>query len=207
MAKKPKRDRIGELEDELKQRDARIRELRNDLNKAEALITEEREHIEDASALISSWIEAFDMAQGEDGKWIYAEWMNDAAAARDLYLDLVKKWNRHVTLFNNTVVRRNVGRPLLASETQVQQVRKLHKAGRSLRAIQEETSLGFQTVRTIVDGGVGRDRTSVRHLQRIDPSRFKEEPWRERTRLSLPKRITETLERGTKLMQAAKGLR
>jgi len=52
-----------------------------------------------------------------------------------------------------------------------------------------------------------RDRTTVRHLQRIDPGRFKEEPWRERTRTALPTRITETLERGRKLVKAAKGLK
>src|SRR5215813_14261414 len=101
--------RIGVLEDELKQRDARIRELRADLNKAEGLITEEREHVESANALIDSWIEAFAMVQDENGKWTYAQWFDDAAQCRDLYLDLVKKWNRHVTTFNNTIVRRNVG--------------------------------------------------------------------------------------------------
>jgi hypothetical protein len=38
-------------------------------------------------------------------------------------------------------------------------------------------NLGLQTVRTIVDQGAGRDRTTVKHLQRIDPARFSEEPW------------------------------
>src|SRR5262249_23466090 len=137
MAKKPKsrRDRIGELEDELKQRDARIRELRGDLNKAETLITEEREHIEDAHRLIDSWIEAFDMTQDENGKWTMPQWLDDAVAARNAYRDLVTKWNRNVSAFNNTIAPRNVGRPLLASETQARQVRRLHKAGKSLRAI------------------------------------------------------------------------
>jgi hypothetical protein len=208
-AKKPNtlRDRIAELEDEIKQRDARIRELRNDLNKAEALISEEREHVEDANALIDSWIEAFEMRQDEKGAWSFSPWFEAADIARDRYDALLKKWNRHVTLFNNTFAPRNVGRPLGASAAQVQQVRKLHKAGKSLRAIQEETNLGFQTVRTIVGQTAGRDRTTIKHLQRIDPGRLKEEPWRERTRMSLPKRITETLERGRELVKAAKGLR
>lgn len=105
MAKTPMslRDRIGELEDELKQRDARIRELRADLNKAETLITEEREHIEDAHRLIDSWIEAFDMAIDENGKWTYAKWMDDAVESRHRYRDLVTKWNRNVSAFNNTI--------------------------------------------------------------------------------------------------------
>lgn len=62
-------------------------------------------------------------------------------------------------------------------------------------------------MRTIIDSGNGRDRTTVKHLERIDPSRLKEEPWRERTRVSLPKRITETLERGRELVKEAKGLK
>jgi hypothetical protein len=104
---------------------------------------------------------------------------SSAVAARNAYRDLVTKWNRHVTLFNNTVVRRSAGRPLGASEAQAQQVRKPHKAGRSLRGIVEETNLGLQTVRTIIDKDDSRDRTTVKHLQRIDPGRFKEEPWRD----------------------------
>jgi hypothetical protein len=86
-------------------------------------------------------------------------------------------------------------------------VRKLRMAGRSLRAIMEETNLGFQTVRTILGKDAGTDRTTRKHLQRIDPGSFKEEPWRERTRASLPERITETLEHGRELVKAAKGLR
>ena len=54
MAKpKPKprslQDRVGELEDELKQRERRINELKTELTKAEALVTEMRQQIEDAN--------------------------------------------------------------------------------------------------------------------------------------------------------------
>ncbi len=45
---------------------------------------------------------------------------------------------------------------------------KLHKAGRSLRWIAEETSLGFSTVRTIVDKGSGADRTTRKHRERVE---------------------------------------
>jgi hypothetical protein len=86
------------------------------------------------------------------------------------------------------------------------QVRKLHRVGRSLRGIGDETSLGLQTVRTILDRDSGRDRTTVKHLQRIDPGRFREEQWRVRTRAALPKRITETVEQGRDVVKAAKGL-
>jgi hypothetical protein len=208
MAKKPKpslQARVAELEDELKQRDIRIRELRNDLNKAEALVSEEREHVEDANALIDSWIEAFGMVQNENGKWTMAQWLDDAVAARNAYLELVKKWNRHVTAFNDTIVRRNVGRPIAASEAQQAQIIHHHKAGKSERWIAEEMTLSRRTVTTVVNKKRGTDRTTVKHLQRIDPGRLKEERWRERTRTSLPDRITETLERGAELVKAAKG--
>src|SRR5262249_38691905 len=142
-----------------------------------------------------------------NGKWTFDPWIDAGVEARIAYNELVKKWNRNVALFNNTIAPRNVGRPLLASEAQVATVRKLHRSGKSLRAIQDETNLCFQTVRTILGKDAGTDRTTVRHLQRIDPVRFKEEPWRERTRTALPKRINETLERGAELVKAAKGLR
>ncbi len=60
--------------------------------------------------------------------------------------------------YNATVAPRSLGRPLLASDAQVKEVRKLRKAGRSLRAIAGQTKLGLSTVRTIVekDTGTGR---------------------------------------------------
>ena len=75
-----------------------------------------------------------------------------------------------------------------------------------MHAIEEETNRSFQTVRTILSKDTRTDRTTKRHLERINPGRFKEEPWRERTRANLPQRITETLERGAELVKAAKGL-
>jgi hypothetical protein len=57
------------------------------------------------------------------------------------------------------------------------------------------------------DQGNGCDRTTRKHLERVDPGRFKEEPWRARTRAALPKRIGEVLERGRELVKAAKGQR
>jgi len=111
--------------------------------------------------------------------------------------------------YNAAVFKRNVGRPLAASEAQVQQVRKLHKAGRSLRAIQEETSLGLQTVRTVVDQGAGVDRTTRKHLQRIDPERERQRTWqaKSRSRKALPKQITAWEKTADELRKEAKGLR
>ena len=78
-----------------------------------------------------------------------------------------------------------------------------------MRGIAEDLSLGFATVRTIVDQGERRDRTTVKHWQRIDPDRREEAAWRarKRTRDGLPKRIMETLAEGRELVKEAKGLK
>ena len=115
------------------------------------------------------WIEAFDMVQNEAGEWLWDPFIDRHERLHDDYLALQREWNRFVPEYNAMVQPRNIGRPLAASEAQVAQVRKLRKAGRSLRSIAEEMSLSVRTVRTIVEQKDGRDRTTVKHLQRIDP--------------------------------------
>jgi len=219
--------RVDKLEDELKQRDARIRELRNDLNKAEALIIEEREYIEDAMAMINAWKEAFGMVQDDKGVWQWDDWVDQRNQMVKQYEALARKWNEFVPEYNATVLKgtRNVGRPLGADAWQIEQVRKLRKAGKSLRVIATMMALGLPTVRTILDRDNGSDRmtkkrwqklhpgekwkdrsyTPVSALERVEIKQFREEPWRVRARASLPKRIGETLERGHELVKAAKG--
>jgi hypothetical protein len=201
--------RIAVLEDELEQRDHRIRELCADLDKAEKLVWEMREHVEDAGTLIGSWIEAFDMVQDDDGAWKWSTAFVEGHEWFKKYDALVTKWNRFVPEWNAMVRPRNVGRPLAASEAQVAEVLKLHKTGGSLRGIAEDTSLGLATVRTIVSQKNGTDRTTVKHLERIDPDRAASARWRarKRTRDALPKRINETLAKGRELVKEAKGLK
>jgi hypothetical protein len=188
-----------------------IKELRRELSEAEELVSDMREQVEDADRLIDSWIEAFDMVQNDDGKWVYNEWVNVCVAARDKYLDLRKEWNRFVPQYNAVVAPRlrNFGRPLGIDEDQRKLVLKLRDAGKSLRAIAEELEVGVRTVRTVIDQRDGVDRTTLKHLERIDPDRKEEALWRAhgRVRKALPKRITETLERGRELVKAAKRLR
>lgn len=52
-----------------------------------------------------------------------------------------------------------------------------------LRGIAEDTSLGLRTVRTILDQQVGADRTSIKHLERIDPDRARERIWQAKRRM------------------------
>jgi len=209
MAKRSS-DRIGELEDKLKQANARIADLRRDLDAAEALVTAEREHVEDPHALIDTWIEAFDMVQGDDGQWTFQPWLDGWKRLREDHGDLVRRWNKLVPIYNAKVAPRGVGRPLAASEAQCAQALRLHKAGTSLRGIVEETGLGLPTVRTIVGRKHGTDRTSQRNeLRRIEINRQEEvrRNARQRTRDGLPKRINDLLAAGRDLVVRAKGLR
>ncbi len=186
------RDRIAELENELKQRDARIREL-------DTLVSEMREQVEDCNAhIIKSWIEGFEMTlnTNNESEWNRSfiesdEWFEkyqevllrkwdrsfiEADEWFEKYQVLLRNWNRFVPEWNALVRPRNVGRPLAASEAQVAEVLKLHKAGGSLRGIADDTSLGLATVRTIVGQKNGTDRTTVKHLELVKAAKGRSRP-------------------------------
>ncbi len=80
--------------------------------------------------------------------------------------------------------------------------------GLSLRGIAEETSLGVNTVRTIVDKRAGTDRTTRKHRARIEPDRQamaaakRQRP----TADALPRRAQRVVEDGAKLIKEARGL-
>jgi hypothetical protein len=85
---------------------------------------------------------------------------------------------------------------------------KLRAEGTPLRLIVDETSLGMQTVRTIIGRKQRTDRTSVKRIERlgVDKSELIRAKARKRTRDALPKRINEMLEQGAELIREAKGL-
>ena len=207
----PLRERIAELEDELKQRDRRIADLKADLAKAEDLIVRQDGHVRSCIDEIDNWIQAFEMVQDEDGAW---QWNGSFVQGDEWfkkYKDLQREWNKFVPDYNAIVTAspRNVGRPLEASDAQRQTVLKLHKDGMSLRGIAEETSLGLRTVRTIVDQRGRKDRTTRKYLERIKPDTARERQWiaKSRTRAALPKRIHAARKQGDELRQEAKGLK
>ena len=68
------------------------------------------------------------MQQNGDGKWTYAAWVDEREADWQNYLALEKKWNRFVPEYNRLVAPKEIGRPLAASDTQIAQVLKLHRA-------------------------------------------------------------------------------
>jgi hypothetical protein len=140
------------------------------------------------------------------GDWTFASWLGDRDKEYAECRALIREWNGAVADFNAVYGgKRNVGRPLGASDAQVEQVRRLHKQGVSLRGIVDETSLGLRTIRTIVDQPERKDRTSRKYLERIklEGRAFKA---RKRTRDSIPKRLNAVLKTARELAKEAKGL-
>jgi hypothetical protein len=142
------RDRVRELVEELGEVRNFVTAMRGHLVKADA-------QIERSNEIIRLRIEDFEMMLADNG----GGW-NDGPIKRysDLaneYNKLVKKWNRYV---GSLKVSHAIGRPLQASEAQQAQVRKLRKAGDTLREIGHETNLSIQTVRTIINRKKGVDR-------------------------------------------------
>jgi hypothetical protein len=73
---------------------------------------------------------------------------------------------------------------------------KLHKAGKSLRGIADETSSSLQTVRTIIGRGRGSDRTSMKRREKIEIDKHERAHWKapKRTGDALPKQVQAVIE-------------
>ena len=194
------------LRDQLRQRDRLIAELRSEKDDASDLIRRLREQAEDVDATFEQWRGAFDMVLSEKGTWSWDPFVKEHWKLLEDYNDLVRRWNtRAIPLLNGV---QDVGRPLAASEAQVGTVLKLHKAGKSLRQIEDETSLSLRTVRTIIGRKDGSDRTTKARWQRIDIDKHQRAHWKSQKRTidALPKRIEAVIETGKALVTEAKGL-
>jgi hypothetical protein len=213
MATNEEQRRIDELEDQLKQRDRRIIELKEEIDGQRELIERFREHAEDYDNAIESWCDTFGMELTDDG-WTWKPFWDEHVALARKYDDLVRDWNRVVSEINAARFgKRGPGRPLLASNAQIEIVRKLRKRGMSLRDIVIETNLTLGTVRTIVSQITGTDRTTQKHrervgLERIKPDKTEAARWKRkhRTGNALPKRAQAVIETGNALVTEAKGL-
>jgi hypothetical protein len=205
MAKVRKRG-VGEHEIRLlKQRNE---ELRKEIDDQREQITQLREYAEDYVNCLESWREAFSMVMTDSGGWTWAPFWDGHKQLVADYNKLVRRWNQYLPLINREP--RNVGRPLAASDAQVAEVRKLRKAGRSLRGIAEDTSLGLDTVRTIVGKMSGGDRTTRKHrvragVERID-LRAQMATWKrqQRTGDALPKQVYRVIDEGRELIKQTK---
>jgi hypothetical protein len=172
------------------------------------LATAERESAEIKLKLLAlglSRFEAFGMERGDNG-WTWKPFWDGYADLIERHSALVRQWNKAVPILNAGL--QDVGRPLAASEAQVATVLRLHKQGKSLRWIVDETSLGLRTVRTIVDRKHGTDRTTKARRQKIEIDKFQRAHWKaqKRTGDALPKRVAAVIETGAALVTEAKGL-
>jgi hypothetical protein len=190
--------------DEIRLKNERIAELREEIDEQRDLIQRLREHAEEYVIVIESWKEAFGMTITDNGAWTWEPYWKERQELIDQYNALVRDWNKYLPLLR----QQPVGRPLAASEAQCVTVLKLRKAGRSLREIAEETSLGLNTVRTIIDKADRKDRTTRKHWQRIEPDRQRVITWKRQHRAGqgLPKRAQKAVEDGQALIREAKGL-
>jgi uncharacterized coiled-coil DUF342 family protein len=197
---------IGELKDELKHRDRRIEELRQEIDEQRDLLRRMEENIDDSNNVIERCKETFGMTQTERGAWTWEPFWDAHDDLVHEYNDLVHRWNKYLHLINGRT--QPVGRPLAASEAQVATVQRLHKGGKSLRWIAEETNLGLNTVRTIVGKISGVDRTTKKHQARIEVDRAQATRWKrqKRTGDALPKQAQRVVEEGRELVKEAKGL-
>jgi hypothetical protein len=212
MARQRKRS-AGEFEDEiktLKQRNealsSELHALNSEYDNLSGLVTSLREHCEDVDHIIENWAEAFGMVMTDSGGWTWEPWWNEHKQLVADYNKLVRLWNQCLPLINKQP--RNIGRPLAASDAQVIEVHKLRKAGRSLRGIAEDTSLGLDTVRTIVGKMSGKDRTTKKHRGRLEPIdlRPRMATWKrqQRTGDALPKQVNRAIEEGRELIRQTK---
>jgi hypothetical protein len=206
-ADKKSKQRITDLERELRLRDERIRELKDEIDGSRELVREMEEHVQERDEYLETFITTFGLTLNDQGNWENGEFITRYRAEGDQYENLRGRFNKLVRDFTRyAVLPSPVGRPIAASEAQQAQVLKLRKGGMSLRGIAEETSLGFPTVRTIVDKHAGNDRGTVKRRQRfgLEPKR---KDWRPTAMGHLPKRATAHFEKGRELLKEAKGLK
>jgi hypothetical protein len=204
--KPPPDNQIGQLEDELKAARARADELKLERDEAYELVERMKQHVDDADNVINSWIEADQLELGDNGLYQFSPSLSTRYDEMlDKHLVLIKQWNSFAAM----IAPRDVGRPLAASEAQCATVLKLHAEGTPLRLIVDETSLGLQTVRTIIGREHRTDRTSKKRMTKlgIDKTELNRAKARKRTRDALPKRVKATLDEGAELIREAKGTR
>jgi Helix-turn-helix domain of resolvase len=164
------RDRIMELVEELGAERNLVFAMRAHIEKAD-------QQLERSNETIRRWIESFEMSLTDEG----CAWMDDLIRRYNHLLNehnkLVRKWNRYVGSFN---ARHAIGRPLRASKAQQAQVRRLRKAGNTLREIAHETNLSFQTIRTIIGHKHDSGRTTKKknELRKIELNSYRTILWR-----------------------------
>ncbi len=194
-------ERIAALEAELTRTKEKLAELQDDYDTAQAWITKQREWVEDMSSNREGWAEALGLIYDgteyvpEPGRFIWEQY----AFVVDKHNKLVTKWNR----WAGEIQARPRGRPLEASEAQIEEVRKRHKAGVSLRGIAGMTGLSLSTVRSIT---ARKQREQQQRKREFDKHRAREARIRKRMADAAPAQMTRERQEAEELIKAAKGL-
>jgi len=202
-----RKQRIADLERELRLRDERIRELKDEIDEGRELIRRMEEHANEHDEYLEHFITTFGLTLNDAGDWENGEFIKESRRLLDAYEDLRLRYNKLVGRFNRNIAAvQPVGRPIAASEAQQAQIVKQHKAGKSARWIAEEMTLSRRTVTTVIGKLDGTDRTAAQRRQRLglEP---KVKDWRPASMDRLPKQATALFEKGAKLRKEAKGLR
>jgi uncharacterized coiled-coil DUF342 family protein len=192
----------------------RIMELIEELGEERSLITAMREHIEKAdeqversNEIIRQWVESLEMMPADESRASRNELIRRYNDLLNDHNELVRKWNRFVGLYN---MPQAIGRPLQATEAQQVRVRKLRKAGHTLREIAHETHLSFQTIRTILGHknnahGAAKKKDQFR---KMEVNRHRAISWRatKRPKDTPPAEINAVLKEGEGLVKDGRNL-
>jgi uncharacterized coiled-coil protein SlyX len=201
------KQRIFDLERELRFRDERINELKDEIDENRELIRRMEEHVQEDDEYLETFVTTFGLTLDENDNWSNGEFIERHKELIDNHNELIDRFNQLVHRFNRNIATVNpVGRPIAASEAQQEQVIRHHMRGRSARWIAEEMTLSRRTVTTIIGKLDGTDRTTAKHRQRLglEPKR---KDWRPAAMNRLPRRASEHFKKGRELVKAAKGLR
>ena len=204
---------IEVLRDNLQRLRKTVEEQRMELEEARTLVASMKEQVEKEAELRQSWIDVFEMQLDDDGSWKFNPNQNELwQKHEDLLSDyeaLIAKWNKFVP----RVQRRRTtpvpvkarGRPLGATDDQIDLARQLRDEGRSYRQIVDRTGLSLQTVRTIITGPEKAKEARqklVRHILNNEAAaRYRA---RKRQRDAIPARIGEVEKKSAELISAAR---
>jgi hypothetical protein len=200
-------ERIRDLKADIRSDGERIRELRDEVDQSRKLVHEMEEHVQERDEYLETFITTFGLELDDDGNWRNGEFIQGYNALVNRFNELIDRYNKLVRDFNQYAVPpKPVGRPLAASEAQQAQVIKHHKAGKSARWIAEEMTLSRRTVTTVIDKLDGSDRNTQKRRRQLGLE-SKRKDWRPAAMARLPKRATEHFEKGRELLKEAKGLK
>jgi len=125
------KQRVADLERELRLRDERIAELKNEIDESRALVREMEEHVQERDEYLETFITTFGLVLNDKGEWVNGEFIREHGDIIDRFNDLIGRYNKLVRDFNHyAVLPKPVGRPIAASEAQQAQIIKHDKAGK-----------------------------------------------------------------------------